>query len=121
MRIASALGGSALCVAVVLFFMRYLGYWPTWVQVTALIAVPVLLTLGAEFVAWRERILYYTALITLVAFGAFVADLSILGSILNVAPTPNAFAVWGLFGMALAYRFGVRLVLGTALHRCKAS
>ncbi len=115
MRIASTLGGLALCAAVVLFLARYMGYWPTWIQVLVLVAIPLLLTCGAEFAARREKTLYFTALISLVAFVAFVADLSLLGSIFNLAPTPNALAVWGLFGLALAYHFGVRLTLAAGL------
>ncbi len=115
MKIASALGGIALCAAVVLFLSRYMGYWPTAVQVAVLVAGPILLTLGAEFAARREKTLYYAALISLVAFAAFVANLSMLGTIFNLAATPNAMAVWGLFGVALAYHFGVRLVLAAGL------
>src|SRR5258706_11832847 len=115
MRIASALGGLALCAAVVLFLARYMGYWPTAIQVSVLAAGPILLTLSAEIAAQRERTLYYAALIGLVAFAAFVANLSMLGAIFNLAPTPNALAVWGLFGLALAYHFGVRLVLAASL------
>jgi uncharacterized membrane protein len=115
MKIASALGGIALCAAVVLFLARYMGYWPTPLQVTVLIAIPIALTFAAEFAAHREKTLYYTALISIVAFAAFVANLSMLGSIFNLAPTPNALAVWGLFGLALAYHFGVRLVLAAGL------
>jgi uncharacterized membrane protein len=115
MRIASALGGLALCAAVVLFLDRYLSSWPTWIQVVVLVAIPLALTWAAEFASVREKTLYYTALISLVAFAAFVADLSMLGAIFNLAPTPNALAVWGVFGLALAYHFGVRLVLGAGL------
>jgi len=115
MKIASALGGIALCAAVVLFLARYMGYWSTPLQVTVLIAIPLLLTLAAELAAHREKTLYYTALISIVAFAAFVANLSMLGSIFNMAPTPNALAVWGLFGLALAYHFGIRLVLAAGL------
>jgi len=115
MKIASGLGGLALCAAVVLFFARYMGYWPTSVQVAVLALVPIALTLGAEFAARRETTFYYTALISIVAFAAFVANLMILGSIFNMAPTPNALAVWGLFGMALAYHFGLRLLLAASL------
>ena len=100
MRITSAVGGLALCAAVVLFLARYLGSWPAWVQVVALMAIPLALTCAAEFVAVREKTLYYTALICLVAFAAFVANLYLLGSIFNLAPTPNALAVWGVFELA---------------------
>ena len=108
MRITSALGGLALCAAVVLFLARYMGDWPTWVQVSVLATGPMALTLGAEYAAHRERTLYYTALVGLVAFAAFIANLTLLGSIFNLAPTPNALAAWGLFGLALAYHFGTR-------------
>jgi len=57
MKIASALGGLALCAAVVLFLSRYMGYWPTPVQVVVLAVGPVLLTFGAEFAARREKTL----------------------------------------------------------------
>ena len=115
MKIASGLGGIALCAAVVLFLARYMGYWPTPLQVGVLVSIPILLTLGAEFAARSERTLYYAALISIVAFSAFVANLSMLGSIFNLALTPNALAVWGLFGLALAYHFGIRLVLAAGL------
>jgi uncharacterized membrane protein len=115
MKIASALGGIALCAAVVLFLARYMGYWPTSIQVAALVTIPLLLTVGAEFAARREKTLYYAALISIVAFAAFVANLSLLGAIFNLAPTPNSLAVWGLFGLALAYHFGIRLVLAAGL------
>jgi uncharacterized membrane protein len=115
MRVASVLGGLALCAAVVLFFARYLGLWPTWVQVAVMVAVPVFLTLAADYAASREKNLYYAALICVVAFAAFVIDLKVLGTIFNLTPTPNAFAVWGLFGLALAYHFGLRLILAAGL------
>jgi len=115
MKIASALGGIALCAAVVLFLARYMGYWPTAIQVSVLVVIPIVLTIAAEFAARREKTLYYAALISIVTFAAFVANLSMLGSIFNLAPTPNALAVWGLFGLALAYHFGIRLVLAAGL------
>lgn len=102
MKIASALGGLALCVAVVLFFSRYLGMWPTALQAGVLASLPIGLTAGAEFAARRERTLYYAALLSIVAFAAFVANLSLLGAIFNMVPTPNALFVWGLFGLTLA-------------------
>ncbi|HYV64093.1 MAG TPA: DUF2157 domain-containing protein [Bryobacteraceae bacterium] len=115
MKIASALGGIALCAAVVLFLARYMGYWSTAIQVSVLVVIPIVLTIAAEFAARREKTLYYAALISIVTFAAFVANLSMLGSIFNLAPTPNALAVWGLFGLALAYHFGIRLVLAAGL------
>jgi uncharacterized membrane protein len=115
MRIISALGGAALCAALALFLARYLGHWPVWLQVSVLVAAPLLLTLLAGFAARRERTLYFTGLICLVAIAAFVANLSILGAIFNITPTPDALAAWGLFAIALAYHFGLRIPLAAGL------
>jgi len=115
MRIASALGGLALCVAVVLFFVRFMGSWPTPVQIAALAGAPIGLIFLTSFIARRERSPYYTALLTLVTCAAFAANLSLVGSIFNLAPTPNVLAVWGAFALALAYHFGIRLVLAGGL------
>lgn len=115
MRIASALGGLALCVAVVLFFIRFMGSWPTAVQVAALVGAPIALTIATAIIARREQSTYYTALLTLVTCAAFGANLSLMGSIFNLAPTPNVLAVWGAFALALACHFGIRLVLAGGL------
>ena len=115
MKIASALGGLALCVAVVLFFGRYLGTWPSALQIGVLATLPIALTGGAEFAARRERTLYYAGLLSIVAFAAFVANLALLGAIFNMAPTPNALFVWGLFGLALGYHLGLRILLAAGL------
>jgi len=115
MKIASALGGLALCAAVVLFFARYMGYWPTPLQVAVLVLLPLVLTASAEWAARRETTLYYTSLLSIVTFAAFVANLAILGALFNLVQTPNALAVWGMFGIAMAYHFGLRLVLAAGL------
>jgi uncharacterized membrane protein len=115
MRIVSALGGLALCIALALFLNRYMGYWPAFVQVATLVALPLFFTGAAHFAAVREQTKYFAALLSLVAFAAFVANLALLGDIFNLAPTPNALAMWGLFGVALGYHLGVRLVLAFGL------
>jgi uncharacterized membrane protein len=115
MRIASAIGGLALCAAVYFFFYRYWGLLSTAAQVAVLALAPVLFVLAAEFVSRRERTLYFTSLLVIVAFAAFVMDLSLLGVIFNLEPTPGAPLAWGLFGLALAYRYRLRLPLAAGL------
>lgn len=115
MRIASTIGGLALCAAVFLFFYRFWGLLATPVQIAILILTPICLVLAAEFAARRERTLYFASLISLVAFAAFIMNLSVLGSIFNLAPSPGAFLAWGLFALALAYHFRLRLPLAAAL------
>jgi Predicted membrane protein (DUF2157) len=115
MRIASTLGGIAICTAVVLFFMRYWGYLDTSVQVTIVAVVPLLALAGAEFAAGRERTLYFTGLLALVAFASFVMNLAVLGSIFNIVSTERALLAWGAFALVVAYRYGLRLLLALGL------
>ena len=111
MRIVSFLGALAVSAAVFFFFYRFWGLLNTPAQVAILVAAPILATLGAEFAARRERTLYFTSLLALVALACFVLDLSVLGSIFNVTPSQNAFLAWGAFALILAYGYGLRLPL----------
>jgi uncharacterized membrane protein len=115
MRIASALGGLAFGAAVFLFFYRYWGLLTTPLQVTILVAVPLLLLVLTEWVSRRERTLYYTSLLAVVVFIAFVLDLNVMGAIFNMTPSHNAFLAWGLFALALAYAYRLRLQLAAGV------
>jgi uncharacterized membrane protein len=115
MRIASALGGLALCAAVVMFFYRYWGLLTTPLQVGILILIPILGLIATELVSRREKTLYYTSLLALVVFGSFILNLNVVGSIFNMAPSPNAFLAWGGFALVLAYGYRLRLELAAGL------
>jgi len=115
MRIASTLGGIAICAAIVLFFMRYWGNLGTSLQVAIVMIVPLAALAGAEFAAARERTLYFTALLALVAFASFVMNLAVLGSIFNINSTERALLAWSTFAIAVAYRYGLRLLLAIGL------
>jgi uncharacterized membrane protein len=115
MRIASTLGALALCAAVVLFFTRYWGFLDTPVQLAILILTPLLLLAGVEFAAQRERTFYFTGLLALVALASFILNLAVVGDIFNITSTERALLAWGAFSMALAYRYGLRLMLTLGL------
>jgi uncharacterized membrane protein len=117
MRIASTLGGLAICAALLLFFARYWGYLDTPVQVGIVMMLPLAALAGTEYAARRERTLYFAGLMALVALAAFVMNLAVLGSIFNIASTERALLAWGAFALVLAYRYGLRplLVLGLGL------
>ena len=110
MRVISALGGLAFCIAVFLFFYKIWGVISTPMQVAILVAVPVFSLAATEFAALRERSLYFASLGAIVACAAFVLNLTVLGKIFNITPSHNAFLVWGVFGLALAYRYSLRIV-----------
>jgi uncharacterized membrane protein len=117
MRIASTLGALAICAAVVLFFLRYWGYLYTPAQVTIVMLSPLAALAGTEFIARRERTLYFAGLMALLAIACFILNLAVLGQIFNITSTENALLAWGVFSMLLAYRYGLRpvLMLGLAL------
>ena len=111
LRIASTLGGLAICAAVVLFFTRYWGYLDTPVQVAIVMLAPLAALAGTEFAVRRERTLYFAGLLALVALACFIMDLAVVGRIFNITATENALLAWGVFALLLAYRYGLRLLL----------
>ena len=115
MMILSTLGGLAFCAAVFLFFYRYWGLLSTPLQVGILITTPIAALIAMHFTARREKTLYYTALIGLVAFASFILNMVVLGSIFNIRPSQNAFLAWGAFALALAYTYHFRLFLAAGL------
>jgi uncharacterized membrane protein len=115
LRIASFLGALAFCIAVVLFVERFWGGLTTGVQVALLVLATLIPLVLTEVAARRERTLYFAGLAALVAFAAFVTDLSLLGQIFNLPPTQHAFLLWGGFALALAYGYGFRLLFFAGL------
>jgi uncharacterized membrane protein len=115
MRIASTLGGLALCAAVVLFFNRYWGYLNTPFQLAIVILTPLVLLAGTEMVARRERTKYFTGLLALVTLASFILNLVVVGTIFNITSTERALFPWGAFALVLAYRYGLRIMLAAGL------
>ena len=115
MRVLTFLGGFALCASAFLFFYRFWGMIPTWVQIAVLVVAPLLALLGMKFAANREKTLYYATLAGLLAFACFVLNLSTLGIIFNITPSPKAFLVWGMLALIVAYHLGLRLLLMAGL------
>lgn len=111
MRLAATLGGIALSAALILLFERYWGNFDTWLQVLFVMLLPLLCLAGAEYAAKRERTMYFAGLLSLISLAAFVLNLYIVGQAFNVTPSERALLAWGSFAIALAYRYGQRLIL----------
>jgi uncharacterized membrane protein len=111
MRIVSFLGALALSAAVFFFFYRFWGLLGTPAQVGILVGAPMVAVVGVDFTARREKTHYFASLFSLIAFTSFVLNLSVLGTIFNITPSQNAFLVWGVFALILAYALGLRLML----------
>ncbi|HEY0939629.1 MAG TPA: DUF2157 domain-containing protein [Steroidobacter sp.] len=115
MRIASFLGALALAASVFFLFNQYWGLFPTAAQL-ALMIVASLGSLGATFwVGRRDGSGYFARLVAMVSFACFVLNVSLLGGMFNITPSDKAFVVWGAFGLLLAYRFDLRLLLAAAI------
>lgn len=115
MRIASTLGAIAFALGVFFFFEYFWDLISTTLQVVLLTVAPFLGWALSEFVARRYKTTHYTSLAVLVAIACFVADLFIVGRIFNITPSPNALLAWGLFGLVLAYRHELAIVMGLCL------
>lgn len=115
MRIASFLGALALCASAFLFFYRFWGLLGTAAQVAIVLAATAVALAGTEFAARRETTLYVAAIVGLVAFGCFVLNLVVLGTIFNINPSPQAFLPWAAFAFILAYAYGLRILLAAGI------
>lgn len=111
LRVVSLLGAAACPAAAVLFFQRFWGLLSTPVQVAVVWIAPLAALAGAVATARVERTLYFTALLSILAFGCFVMNVYVLGTVLNARPSPRAFLVWSAFAFALAYVWDLRLLL----------
>jgi uncharacterized membrane protein len=115
MRLASLLGGLALFAAVVLFLHRIWGALPFFAQVGLLVFLPLLALAGTAFGYRRQMPPYYLGLLALASGAAFIMGLNAQGSIFNAVPSPHVLAVWGAFGVLVAYAYGQGLLLGAGL------
>ncbi|QEI13760.1 DUF2157 domain-containing protein [Cellvibrio japonicus] len=115
MQIVSFLGASALATSLFFLFYQYWGYFSTTQQVVLLTLAP-LLSFGLALATRRfDTSGYYAKLIGLISFAALVLQINMLGSIFNMAPSPNAFALFAIYGFLLAYLLQVRLLLAAAM------
>ena len=115
MRIASLLGAVALSAAVVMFFYRVWGLLATPVQVAALVAMPLVMLATVEIAARLEPTRYIAAVLSLIAAASFALNLSGVGAIFNMIPSPMILVAWAAFALAVAYAYGLQLLLACGL------
>lgn len=111
LRVVSFLGAVALTAAAVLFFQRIWGLLPTTAQIAIVWLAPIAAVVGAALTARVERTLYVTGLLAILAFGLFVLNVSVLGTIFNMAGSALPLLAWAAFALALAYAWDLRLLL----------
>ena len=115
MKIVSFLGALGLAASVFFLFYQFWGRFSTNIQVFILIAAPLIGLIATMYASQKERTGYFSKLFGLVSFACFVLNLSMLGQIFNITPSANAFLVWAIFALLLAYASDARLLLAAGI------
>jgi hypothetical protein len=115
MKVATLLGAVTLAAALYTFLYRFWGGMPVPLQAGTVAGMPLLLVAGMEFAARREKTLYVTLLLGLLAGASFVIGLPVLAGLFNVALPPAALLAWAAFCGTLAWAYGLRLLLAAAI------
>lgn len=115
MRAATLLGAVTLAAALYAFLYRFWGGMPEPLQALVVILLPLLFVLGMELSARRERTLYVTSILGVLAATSFVVGLIVLAALGNVALPPEALLAWAAFCGALAAAYALRLPLVAAI------
>lgn len=115
MKIASFIGALALAASVFFLFYQFWGYFSTPVQVSVLVAAPLLTLFMTQWVSQRETSGYFAKLLSMVSFACFVLNLVMLGQIFNITPSDKALLAWAAYAVLLAYAFDVRLLLAVGI------
>ena len=111
MRIAATLGCLALCVALWMFFEAIWGDLPMWAQLSVIIASPLALLAAADFASSRESVPYFTSLLATLSLVSLIVGMVTTGQMFAINESPFGPTAWGLFALALAWRYPVRLPL----------
>ncbi len=111
MKIASLFGALTLTASICLFFYQIWGNFSQTSQIIIITIAPIIALAGAQFLHHRESSGYFAHILALLSMGCFVLNLSVLGVIYSLEPTPNVFLVWGLFAFLLAFHFKTNLLL----------
>jgi hypothetical protein len=112
MRLASFFGAAALTAAVVSFVYRVWGGIPTTGQVALLTIAPLLAVVAMIVAGHLERIRYVSALLSVVACGAFVVQTLLLRQIFNLRESPHVLGWWAAFALAVAWPWRFVLPFG---------
>jgi uncharacterized membrane protein len=115
MKIASFLGALGLAASVFFLFYQFWGGIPTTVQVVLLVGAPAIGLFATGYVSSREQTGYFAKLCAMVCLACFVLNLTMLGQIFNINPSPNAFFIWAVFALILAYAADARLLLAAGI------
>jgi len=115
LKVVSFITALALSASLFFMFYQFWNYIDTYPQSVILIASS-LITLGITYKLYlKDKSGYFTKILALLSVVAFILNISMLGKIYNILPSPNALALFALFTFVLAYATNTRLLLGFAI------
>ncbi len=115
MKIASFLAALGLSASIFFLFFNFWGGYSTEIQVAILIVTPMILLSLTFWLSRLESTSYYSKIAGLLTLSAFILNLSMIGQIFNITPTPNALFIWAVFATLLAYAIDARMLLGMGI------
>ncbi|MEN0106386.1 MAG: DUF2157 domain-containing protein, partial [Pseudomonas sp.] len=115
MRAASLFGALALAASLFFLFHQFWGLFSEVQQVAILLGTTLATFSLTIWLHAHDRSGYYTKLSALIAFVAFVLDLSLAGQIFNITPSDKALIPWAMLAFLLAYQCNLRLLLSAGL------
>jgi hypothetical protein len=115
MKIASFLGALGLSASIFFLFYQFWGALSTTVQVLILVISPIITLSVAIYLYKKEKTSYFSKIFGLISFVCFVLNISLLGEIFNISPSIDAFLIWSIFALLLAYAINTRLLLVFAI------
>jgi hypothetical protein len=115
MRLASLFGALALAAGLFFLFYQFWGLFDAAAQVAILLGSSLGSLALCFWLQRRDASGYYAKLAAVLAFVCFVLNLTLLGKIFNITPSPNALLPWAALALLLAYSVRQRLLLVAAL------
>lgn len=111
MKLTSFLGALAMASSLFFLFYQFWGYISMPLQVGILATSPALLFALTIMLAAQPKSLYFAKIAGLMCLSCFILNVSMLGQIFNIAPSPTACLLWATLGFVLAYACNAKLLL----------
>ena len=115
MKIASLIGALAFSASIFFLFFQFWGQIPTLAQVAVLATAPIATLVLAIWLKQKEPEGFFAKIAAMISLVCFVLNLVMFGQMFNINPSPNAFLIWSLFSVILAYACNARLLLFFAI------
>ncbi|MEA2100054.1 MAG: DUF2157 domain-containing protein [Campylobacterota bacterium] len=111
MKIASFIGAVGLSASLYLLFYQFWGIFSINTQLFISISTPIIALSITMIISLKEKTSYFSKIFALITFVTFVINLSVLGHIFNIAPSPQVMLTLSVFAFLLAYAVNTRLLL----------